>query len=168
MRAFHRLEAGCAWLAALLFVVAGLLLTYEVAARYIFAAPTIWAAEISQLCLIWGSLLAMARVLTTGGHIRVTALTDRLGRRGRLGAEILSLAVVTGFSLATLWFGFAIFRDSFVRGRTSGTMLDLPAALSEAAVPVGFVLLTVAALAGLARTLRGRLPEPAAEGQPHG
>ncbi len=168
MHAFHRVEAGCAWLAALMFVAAGFLLTWEVVARYIFAAPTIWAAEISQLCLIWGSLLAMARVLTTGGHIRVTALTDRLGRSGRKAAELLSLLVVTGFSLATLWYGFAIFRDSFVRGRTSGTMLDLPAALMEAAVPAGFVLLTIAALAGLVRTLRGHLPERPAEGQPHG
>ena len=164
MHLFHRLEAGCAWIAALLFVLAGLFLTWEVVARYIFAAPTIWAAELSQLCLIWGSLLAMARVLTAGGHIRVTALTDRLGRRGRLAAEVLSMAVTAAFSLVTLWYGYAIFADSFDRGRTSGTMLDLPAALSEAAVPVGFVLLTIAALAGMGRAIRGHLLEKAEGG----
>lgn len=157
MRLFHRVEAGAAWTAALLFVLAGLLITYEVVARYIFAAPTIWAAEISQLCLIWGGLLAMARVLSTGSHIRVTALTDRLPRRARLAAEAVAMTVIAAFSGVTLWYGFAIFHDSFARGRTSGSMLNLPSALSEAAVPLGFALLAVAALAGLIRALRGRL-----------
>lgn len=161
MRGFHLVEAGCAWIAALLFVAAGGMLTWEVVARYVFAAPTIWAAELSQLCLIYGGLLAMARVLTVGGHIRVTALTDRMGRRGRLAAELVSMLVVTGFSLVTLVYGWRIFQDSFDRGRTSGTMLDLPAAVPEAAVPAGFALLTVAALVGLVRTLRGKLPETA-------
>ena len=33
------------WIAAMLFFLAGAMLTYEVVARYLFVAPTIWAAE---------------------------------------------------------------------------------------------------------------------------
>ena len=50
--------------AALLLAATGVMLTYEVIARYFFIRPTIWAAELTQLCLIWGCLLAMAHLLT--------------------------------------------------------------------------------------------------------
>ena len=44
---------------ACLLAATGAMLTYEVIARYFFIKPTIWAAELSQMCLIWGCLLAM-------------------------------------------------------------------------------------------------------------
>lgn len=55
---FDRFMLFLAWAAAILFVLAGCMLTYEVIARYFFIRPTIWAAELSQLCLIWGRCLA--------------------------------------------------------------------------------------------------------------
>ena len=47
---------GFAWLAAWLFALAGAMLSYEVVARYFFLSPTKWAAELSQLCLIYGTI----------------------------------------------------------------------------------------------------------------
>ena len=49
------------------------MLPYEVIARYFFIRPTIWAAELSQLCLIWGSMLALAHVLGRGLRPEVDA-----------------------------------------------------------------------------------------------
>ena len=59
MKTFETLIIKSAWLSAILFGMAGIMLTYEVGARYLFIAPTIWAAELSQLSLIYGTLLAM-------------------------------------------------------------------------------------------------------------
>ena len=50
------------------------------------------------------------------------------------------------FSILVAWKGGGIFYDSFERGRTSGSMLDLPMWISELSVPVGFALLFVQAL----------------------
>ena len=59
MNYFEKLIDYAAWFSAWLFCLAGFMLSYEVMARYFFLSPTIWAAELSQISLIYGTLLAM-------------------------------------------------------------------------------------------------------------
>lgn len=140
---------------ACLLAATGAMLTYEVVARYFFVKPTIWAAELSQLCLIWGCLLAMAWVLNMRRHITVNAVTDLLPPTAQRLCVVLSLLAVIVFSvIVTIW-GWDIFHDSFVRGRTTGSLLDLPSWVAELSVPVGFALLTVQALVELASLRHG-------------
>ncbi len=127
--------------AAGLLALTGAMLTYEVAARYFFVKPTIWAAELSQLCLIWGCLLAMAYVLRIRRHIVVDAVTELLPRRARQVCAAISLALLIAFSLIVMFWGWDIFYDSYQRGRTTGSLLNLPVWISELSVPIGFGLL---------------------------
>lgn len=134
-----------AWLLAL----TGGMLTFEVIARYFFVKPTTWAAELSQLCLIWGCLLAMGWVLSQRQHITVNAVTNLLPRGLQKLCIAVSLAVMIVFSvIVTIW-GWEIFYDSWQRGRTTGSLLNLPSWVAELAVPVGFALLTAQALTEL-------------------
>lgn len=153
---FRALVLTGARLAAALFVAAGLMLTYEVAARYFFTRPTIWAAELSQMCLIWGSLLAMAWLLGARRHIQVDALIRLLPPAPRRLVDALAMLAVALFAGFAAWYGFEIFHDSFVRGRTTGSMLNIPLWLTELALPVGFALLLAQALLEIPRALRGR------------
>lgn len=155
MHLFSRLIHGCAWIAAALFVAAGGMLTYEVTARYFFTRPTIWAAELSQLCLIWGTLLAMAWALQARRHIAVDAVFKLLSSQAKRMAEGFSMMVIAIFSAVVIWKGGEIFWDSFMRGRTTGSMLDVPSWIAEFAVPVGFTLLFVQALIDIFRLLAG-------------
>lgn len=164
---FDRLTLFLAWIAAILFAVAGVMLTYEVAARYCFGfeacsgllnlKPTIWAMELSQLCLIWGSLLAMAWLLSARRHIAVDAVIRLLSERAQNVVEALAMLVVAVFSAAVAWKGWAIFWDSFERGRTTGSMLDLPSWVTELSIPVGFALLCAQALIEARRAYSGEL-----------
>ena len=130
-------------LGSFLMAATGAMLTYEVIARYFFINPTIWAAELSQLCLIWGCLLAMAHLLTARRHITVNAVTSLLPNTFQKICVAIALAVVILFSaIVTVW-GYEIFYDSFIRGRTTGSLLNLPVWIAEASVPVGFGLLTI-------------------------
>ncbi len=156
MALFDRLTLALAWAAAALFAATGAMLTYEVIARYFFTAPTIWAAELSQLCLIWGSLIAMAWALGAKRHIAVDALALLLPPRARARAEAAAMLAVAAFAAVVAWHGWAIFADSWERGRTTGSMLDLPAWVGELSVPVGFALLCLQALIEMRRALRGR------------
>ena len=45
--------------------------------------------------------------------------------------------------------GLRDFHDSFERGRTTGSLLNLPVWIAEASVPLGFALLTLQALVEL-------------------
>jgi TRAP-type C4-dicarboxylate transport system permease small subunit len=154
-----RISRAAAAVAAVLFVLSGAMLTYEVAARYFFVKPTIWAAELSQLCLIWGGLLAMAWLLAARRHITVNAVTDLLPLPAQRVCAGLALLLVVVFSVIVAYWGWEIFYDSFRRGRTTGSLLNLPVWISELPVPLGFVLL---ALQGVVEILR--LPRTAAPG----
>ncbi len=146
-----RITAAFAVVAAWLFVAAGAMLVFEVVARYVFVAPTVWAAELSLLCLIWATYLAAAALLRQRRHITITAVTQRLPEGWRRVAEALSLVVVLIVCVAAVWYGADIALDSLQRGRTTGSMLNLPAWATEASIPIGFALIALQALVELAR-----------------
>ena len=136
---------------AVLMAATGAMLTYEVVARYFFVKPTIWAAELSQLCLVWGCLLAMPHLLTLRRHITVNAVTSLLPATGQRLCAYFALSVVIVFSAIVAFWGFDIFYTSFERGRTTGSILNLPIWISEASVPFGFGLLTLQGIVELRR-----------------
>ena len=143
------------YLGAALMALTGVMLTYEVVARYFFTRPTTWAAELSQLCLIWGCLLAMAHVLATRRHITVNAVTNLLPPPWQRICVAVALIFIIVFSgIVAIW-GWDIFHDSFVRGRTTGSLLNLPTWVAELSVPVGFALLTVQSVVELAKLRTG-------------
>lgn len=160
MALYARTITALAWGAAFLFVAAGGMLTYEVLARYVLTMPTTWAAELSQLCLIWGGMLGMTWILKTNRHVAVDVLTDTLSPGGKRIAQMIAMSFVAFFSAVVTWKGGEIFWDSFVRGRTTGSMLDLPTWVTELAIPFGFGLLFIQALIeiGKAATGNGDLP----------
>ncbi len=161
-RISERLAAVAAWL----FFATGLMLGWEVVARYVFTAPTIWAEELSRLFLVWGTLAGAAALVRRREHIRITILTDLLPGRLRTGLEVLGLTAIAAFSLAIVVYGFEIAWDSFSRGRTTGSMFDIQLAWSQGAVPLGGLLLTLQALAEVLRTLRHGAPPPGQSGDP--
>jgi C4-dicarboxylate transporter DctQ subunit len=145
MRLINQISLSAGLFGAVLLAVTGAFLTYEVVARYFFIKPTTWAAEISQLCLIWGCLLAMAWVLTLRQHITVNALTSLLPRTAQKFCVGLSLVGILLFSIVIVIWGWDIFHESWVRGRTTGSLLDLPSWVAELPVPLGFLLLAAQA-----------------------
>ena len=153
MHVITNISRGAGGIAAVLLAATGAMLTWEVVARYFFIRPTIWAAELSQLCLIWGCLLAMGWVLAMRRHITVNAVTALFPRRLQIACVALALLFILGFSLIVAWWGWDIFHDSWARGRRTGSILNLPSWVAELSVPVGFALLALQSLAELA-TLR--------------
>ena len=151
MSFISRLSHLACMIGAVLMAATGAMLTYEVIARYFFIKPTIWAAELSQLCLVWGCLLAMAHLLTLRRHITVNAVTTLLPDAGQRLCAYIALIVVIVFSGIVAFWGFDIFYTSFERGRTTGSILNMPIWISEASVPVGFGLLTLQGVVELLR-----------------
>ncbi|MEM8553192.1 MAG: TRAP transporter small permease [Pseudomonadota bacterium] len=136
---------------AVLLALTGAMLTYEVVARYFFVKPTIWAAELSQLCLIWGCMLAMGHVLAIRRHITVNAVTNLLSAPLQRVFSAGALVAVIIFCAIVAWYGFDIFYTSWERGRTTGSILNLPMWIVELSIPVGFALLGGQAVVELLR-----------------
>jgi TRAP-type C4-dicarboxylate transport system permease small subunit len=140
----------------------GLMLGFEVVARYFFNAPTIWAEELSRLFFVFATLLAAPALLRHNQHIRVTALTGLMGEVGQRASRLVALGFIVLLSGILVWHGLDAPLNSIERGRVSGTMLNLPAWWAQSAVPLAFFLLGLqAALEFLRCALGAPLPPEA-------
>jgi len=160
------IDAVARWagrLAALLVLVIGVFIVWEVVSRYLFNAPTVWSEELSRLAMVWATYAAAALVLQEGQLISIDLLT-RVMPTGLLRVQrIVCLLVILGFSLVAVVWGVGIVAESISVGRASSTMLRTPQWLFEAPVPLGFGLLSLQALAGILRLLL-RWEEPSVRG----
>jgi TRAP-type C4-dicarboxylate transport system permease small subunit len=154
LQLFDKLGDRLATLSAWLFFAVGGMITWEVLARYLFNAPTIWAEEMSRFFQIWATYLAMAALLRQRRFIRITLLTDHLGPRARWASELFGLLVIAGFSATATWYGFAIVEESVRVGRATSTMMQVPRWATESAIPLGFGLLTLQSVIEIARLRR--------------
>lgn len=130
-------------------------LFFEVAARYLFRAPTIWTQDVSITLQIWLTFLGMAYVLRRREMIRITVVTERLGPTANRVLDIFGLLVVTGFSILAVRETTRIALESIAVGRRQPTMLEMPNWINEFGLVVGFSLLLVQAIAELVRSAIG-------------
>ena len=123
-------------------------------------------ASISGYMLAAASFFALSYTLMQGGHIRVTLLLQALGSRARLGAEILSLAIALFLAAFATYYMGELVHQSWRFGDLSTGILALPLWIPQSAVLAGLVLLTIALVDLIVRTLQAGgtvLPEGAAE-----
>ncbi len=153
---FERMTLVFAWIAAWLFALSGVMLSYEVVARYFFLAPTKWAAELSQLCLIYGTLLSMSWLLQHRRHIQINAVTTRLPNGVRRITALVTMIILIAFCIYVTVYGWMIFEDSYERGRTTGSLMDLPSWIAELPVPFCFAVLCVQAVIEIWKLISGK------------
>jgi TRAP-type mannitol/chloroaromatic compound transport system permease small subunit len=67
---------------------------YEVIARYVFGAPTIWAYELTYLLTGAGWLLGMAYTLSKGAHIRIDIVYLNLSPRAQAWIDVVCYLVL--------------------------------------------------------------------------
>ena len=144
-------------LAAVLFFIIGLMISYEVVARYVFSAPTSWAEEGARLLQLWATYLAMGIVLQRNGLIRITAMTGMLGASGRRVLEIISLLWILIFCAYAFWLGLKVVIESIEIGRATATMNQVPKFWTESSIPIGFFILMIQVLAQLWRQMRNQI-----------
>jgi TRAP-type mannitol/chloroaromatic compound transport system permease small subunit len=78
-----------AWLVAPLIAAT----VYDVAARYLFNAPTQWAYEVAYMAMGAHALLGMAFTLREGGHIRIDAFSQKFSQATKAVIDLVGYAV---------------------------------------------------------------------------
>lgn len=155
LRTIDRISDGLGIIAAWIFFLTGVFLTYEAFSRNLFNAPTVWVEEVSQLMLIAGVYLAIGRTVHRQQNIRIDALYGHLGAGARKIADTFALVCMIGFALMIVWYGGWIAWDSFSVGRSTGSILNIPNWWSEGLVPFGFLLVIVQGTVELYRIWSG-------------
>jgi len=140
-------------LAAVLVVAETVILFAGVVARYVFDAPLVWSDELASILFIWLAMFGAALALERGEHMAMTALVARLPARWQAWCRAVAALVVCVFVALIVVPAIGHARADMA---ITTSALEIPVGYRSAAVPVGLVLMLIAALAVLARETGAR------------
>lgn len=131
-------------LAALLVVAETAILFAGVAARYVFHVPLVWSDELASILFIWLAMLGSAVAFHDNGHMRMTVLVASAAPSRRALLEALGVMTPLVFLVAVLPFAYQYAAEQRV---ITTPALEISDAFRAAALPVGFAIMGVMALA---------------------
>ena len=132
-----------------------LAMVYEVVARKLFVAPTMWAYDISRMLCGAMFMLGAGYALSKGVHIRADFLYRNWPAR-RQGMVDAALYVLFYFPslIFFAWVSYDYAADAWIRGeRSMDTAWMAPLAPLRTAMPVGAVLLLVQGVSELLKSI---------------
>ena len=134
-------------------VLVTLVVLYEVVARTLFGAPTIWGNETTIYLSAMAYLLVGGYALLHRRHVRIDVLYQVLSPRARVRLDAFTFLFFLAYVLTLIWAGGSIAWDSFQIGETTSTPWNPPIWPVKAAIPVAGVLLLLQGIANLIRDL---------------
>ncbi len=155
IRSIERITTSVGIMASFAIVPLVIATCYEVLARYLFGAPTIWAYEIGYTLTGSHFLLGMAYTLAVGAHIRIDIFSGKFTTRARAVIDLGAYAVMLPL---LVWLSYALFQHlaiGYLRGEHSGqSAMNLPVWPFRIVFFVAFTLLALQVLAEVVKTLR--------------
>ncbi len=139
-----RIGRAAAWVTLLLV----LLVTFNVASRYLFSWGTVWLQELEWHLLPVIALFGITYTLRHGGHVRVDMLYERMGPRAQHLVDLISALVLIAVAVLMIRFSQNYIGQSWRVGEMSPDPGGLPARYAlKALIPIGFAVLMIQALA---------------------
>ncbi len=156
MKLYDRFSAGFSDAIAWIYFGVFLIVTYDVVARYVFNAPTVWGSDL-VLCIAGVHyMLSGAGALQRGDHVRIDMIYNQLPARARYVSDVIADLIIIAVLAALIWFGLAQALPSLHDWETTGTAWNAPTpVVMKLAIPVGAALMLVQAIVNLVRRLRG-------------
>ena len=131
----------------LMVIETGVLLA-GVISRYVLHSPLIWSDELASSLFIWMAMFGAVLALDRGEHMRMSALVNKLPQAWRGFCETLSALVVCLFVVMII---APAMQHSHEQMWITTPALGIPDGLRAAALPVGAVLMLLAAVSRMAR-----------------
>ena len=140
---------GVSWLWLLLLII----IVGNVFMRYAFDQGRIEFEEIQWHIYSVGFLLGLSYAFQADAHIRVDVLSERLPVRWRAWLELYGIVLaLLPFLFLIVWFSVPFVQQSWLLSEVSQAPGGLPYRwFIKAMLPLGFLLLTLAALSRLSR-----------------
>ena len=134
--------------AVLLVVAETLILLAGVISRYGFDNPLTWSDELAQILFIWLSMLGAVLALDRGEHMRLSAIVNKLPAAWRDWFQTMAALTVCVFVALII---VPAYSHAIEQMDITTPALEIPDGLRAAALPVGAVLMLIAAVSRLAR-----------------
>jgi TRAP-type transport system small permease protein len=142
-RIYRALIHGCGVVSAVLFGIVAVLVTLDVIMRNVGLGSLPWIVEISEYSLPVATFLSAPWLLHQNAHVRVEILLTSVPRRAALWLDSFADLVGLAGSLALLWYGVAIIRDSRSIGSLIIKTLVFPEWWLFVPLPAGAALLAL-------------------------
>ena len=126
---------------------------FEVFSRYALNKPTIWANELSVYLFGALGVLAGAFVLTQDQHIRIDILYSRYSPRTKAIVNCITVIFIIFWACLIIYYGWPVFLKTFMRNELSITAWRAPLWPIRLMIPVGGILLIVAAVSKLLKSI---------------
>jgi len=155
-RILHSIDSFSSWTGRITSVlIFGMLavLLYEIFARYLFNAPTIWAHETSAFIFGTYFMLASAYVLSIKGHVSIDIVYGRLSVRAQAILDILTFIFFLLMCITLIWHGGSVALDAWRMGETSQSIWGPPLYPIRTMIPIGATLLLIQGIAKFVRDL---------------
>lgn len=139
-KAYDRLLAALAVIAAAAFGVLSFFIVYEVTLRWLGFRPPVWPQAISEYTMLYATVLAAPWVLRQVEHVQVTTLIVALPKRFRTPlARAMSLVGMV-VCLVLAWYGLGVTLNA--QGLEIRSF-EMPKWIVYAPLPLGFFMLAV-------------------------
>ncbi|MGY2680711.1 TRAP transporter small permease [Pseudomonas tolaasii] len=125
-----------------LMVIETVVLLAGVISRYVLHNPLIWSDELASSLFIWMAMFGAVLALDRGEHMRMSALVNKLPQAWRGFCETQSALVVCLFVVMII---APAMQHSHEQMWITTPALGIPDGLRAAALPVGAVLMLLAA-----------------------
>jgi C4-dicarboxylate transporter DctQ subunit len=121
-----KIDEKLAEIAGWIVIVMMVTISYDVAMRYIFGAPTTWSFEINRYMLILVAFFGCAWALPAGGHVAVDIFTEKMETRKKAALEIITSLMALAYMLVFLYESTAFAWDAWEGGVRSTEYLAWP------------------------------------------
>lgn len=135
----------------------------NVVGRYAFSAPIFWAEEALVFINVWCVLLGAGMVAHANAHLRMDAFEAIAPPRVKRWIDAAAAGLMGAAAIVVCWVSVGIVAG-MVESDQRSVALELPMAIPYGAMPIGFALIGLIALARVMKLVRGGEPAPAADG----
>jgi TRAP-type C4-dicarboxylate transport system permease small subunit len=149
---------GAAALSALGVLVSLALIAWAVVMRYVFNRAPVWVDDLVGFMLVGIVMLAAAQVLRRGEHIGVDLLTTRLSPAARRWADAWAALGALAVALILMVNGWRTAMFAKQLGIVAEGRIEIPVFWLQLLLPLGGLLLALAALEALTRLAAGLPP----------
>ncbi len=131
---------------------------YEVVARYVFNAPTVWGMELAVLLFGPYFLFGGPYLLHLKGHVALDLLRQRLSAAWTRRLDLVNYPVIVVFCGILLIYSLPAALSAFEYRETSFSAWNPPVWPVKAAVPLALLLMLLQALVEFLHALFGETP----------
>ena len=125
----------------------------NVIGRFVFGQSIYFSEELNQFLIVLVTFVGIGYAARKGRHIRMSAIYDQLGERGRKALMIFIAAVTALIMFALAWFAYEYIARLARLGKVTPS-LQVPLYLTYLWVPIGFLITGIQYLLTVVQNLR--------------